>query len=380
MWDEAAFTARDEEFWTSTFPVLSSGKTTKIALVSTPKGARGVFHKVWKESHLDQDHPMFNGFHHIEIPWHHHPDRDEKWKADTISKTSPSQFEQEHNVKFLGSSGSLIPALVLEKMQWANPLNFDPFFQVYEYPQENRRYVAVADCSEGVGQDYAVCTVFDVSVIPYKVVAKYRNNEIGPLLFPYQLMSICENYNNCPLLIESNNDVGGQVSYIMYYELEYPEVILTSNDDKGMSVKVGGARPKPGVKTTSKVKMIGCANLKTMLENGKLLIEDQTMLEELGTFIAKGNSYEADEGCHDDTVMTLVLFSWLMKQDWFVDYTSTNIQDSLHDNNIQRLKDELLPFFPPANHEADKPVMIVNGFICTDGSASGLSFDDWMRS
>lgn len=373
-WDEAAFTARDEEFWTSTFPVLSSGKTTKIILTSTPKGARGVFHKIWRDAQ-DKASEKWNEFTALGVPWSEHPDRDEEWKAATIAKTSPSKFKQEHELAFLGSSGTLVPMSVLERLQWNNPLNDDEHFQIYDFPMPHKKYVAVADCSEGVGQDYSVCTVLDVSQIPYRVVAKYRNNEIGPLLFPYQLVSICERYNECPLLIESNNDVGGQVSYITYYELEYPEVILTSTDDKGMSMRVGGVKSKPGVKTTSKVKMIGCANLKTLLENEKLLIEDQHMIEELGVFVAKGNSYEADENCHDDTVMTLVLFSWLMKQAWFVEHTSTDIQNSLHEGNLDKLRDELLPFY--IVNGVEENLVNTQGYV--DGIATGISFEKWMN-
>lgn len=375
-WDEAAHTARDEEFWTSTLPVISSGESTKVIMTSTPKGARGVFFKTWRDSQ-DKEHPNYNGFHPIEAKWNRHPKRDEAWKATMIAKTSQSQFNQEFEVKFLGSSGTLISTSILELLQWNNPLNSDDHFQIYEYPQENHKYVAIADPSEGVGQDYSVCTVFDTSVIPYKVVAKYRNNEMGPLLFPYQLVSICEKYNTCPLLIESNNDVGGQVAYICYYELEYPEVILTSTDDKGRGMRVGGNKSKPGVKTTSKVKGIGCANLKTMLENGSLILEDQQTIEELGTFIAKGNSYEADEGCHDDCVMTLVLFSWLMKQDWFTEYSETNIQNSLHEGNIDRLRDELLPFYVMDGTDLIQDSIKQYGYV--DGISTGISFDQWMK-
>lgn len=376
-WDEAAFTARDEEFWASTFPVLSSGKTTKIILTSTPKGARGVFYKTWKGAQPDS--PVWNEFTPIAVPWHHHPDRDEAWKESTIAKTSPSQFSQEHDLAFLGSSGTLIPISVIESLQFSNPLNNDQFLKIYDYPQEGHKYVAIADCAEGVGQDYSVCTMIDVTQLPYKVVAKYRNNEISPLLFPYTIMSMCNSYFDCPLLIESNNDVGGQVSYITYYELEYPEVILTSTDDKGLGVKVGGAKSKPGVKTTKKVKMIGCANLKTLLENNMLVIEDSDMIEELGTFIAKGNSYEADENCHDDTVMTLVLFSWLIKQPWFTDLVDQDIQASLYSSNVERMKDELLPFFGGAVEAA--PMDLPPGQMkVTDGVTSGMSMEEWMRS
>ncbi len=360
-WDESAFTARDEEFWASTFPVLSSGKTTKIFLTSTPKGARGVFHRTWKGAY--EEGSKWNDFRPIAVPWHKHPNRDEAWKESTIAKTSPSQFSQEHDLKFLGSSGTLIPNNILELLQFNNPLNNDEYLHIYNYPQKGHKYVAIADPAGGVGEDSSVCTIIDVSVIPYSVSAVYRNNTISPLLFPYQLVSMCETYGQCPLLIESNNDVGGQVAYICYYELEYPEVILTSPDTKGlMGERVGGKTPKPGVKTTKRVKMIGCSNLKTLLENNLLEITNSVMIEELGTFIAKGNSYEADDGCHDDTVMTLVLFAWLMKQPWFIELTETNVQNSLHDSNIRQLEDELLSIY------------------YVNGADSPQSFAEWMKS
>jgi hypothetical protein len=337
-----------------------------------------VFYKIW-EGAKDENSENWNEFHRMGVPWNRHPRRDLAWKISTISKTSPSQFAQEHELAFLGSSGTLIPANVLENMQFHNPINSDEFLSIYEQPVKGRRYVAIADPSEGVGQDFSVCSVFDVTVIPYRVVAKYRSNHISPLLFPYTIVSMAESYNQCPLLIESNNDVGGQVSYITFYELEYPETILTSSDDKGMAVKVGGNKSKPGVKTTKKVKNIGCANLKAILENGKLVITDADMIAELGTFIAKGNSFEADEGSNDDCVMTLVLFSWLIKQPWFEEISSTNIQQSMLDSNIDRIKSELLsivggPNFP----EAEVYVDVHSGVKVTDGLSSGLSLTDWM--
>lgn len=379
-WDEAAFTARDEEFWTSTFPVLSSGETTKIILTSTPKGARGVFYKIW-EGAKDPTSEKWNEFMRLGVPWNKHPNRNEAWKVSTISKTSPSQFSQEHELAFLGSSGTLIPSGVLSGMQFDNPINNDEFLKIYESPVPGRRYVAIADPSEGVGQDFSVCSVIDITTIPYKLVAKYRSNHISPLLFPYTIITMAENYNNCPLLIESNNDVGGQVSYICYYELEYPEVIMTSTDDKGMAARVGGNASKPGVKTTKKVKAIGCANLKAMIENGKLIIPDDDTIQELGTFVAKGNSFEADEGCHDDCVMPLVLFGWLVKSSWFSEMSESDIQASIYESNLAKMKEELLPIWGTHNEPVTEVYQHnLMGIPVHDGTKSGVSLEKWFSA
>lgn len=377
-WDEAAHTARDEEFWTSTFPVLSSGKKTKVILTSTPKGARGVFYKICKGA-TDEDVNKRNGFNFLEVTWDKVAGRDQSWKDATIAKTSPSQFQQEHEVKFLGSSGSLIPTNVLENLFWENPIKEEGELSVYQMPDKKRKYIAVADCAEGLGQDYSICTIFDVTELPYKIAAVYRSNIVSPLLFPYQIVSMCNRYNECPVLIESNNDVGGQVCYIMHYELEYPFVIRTKVDEKGLGLRIGGVGSKPGVKTTKKVKMIGCSNLKTLIENGLIQLSSQILIEELGTFIAVGNSFEADEGCNDDVVMTAVLFSWLVKQPWFKDLTETDVSNGLG-SGIGSINDSVLNFFGPS----DIPDPMVNGrygeMTYVDGIESGISFKEWINS
>lgn len=376
-WDEAAFTARDEEFWTSTFPTLSSGQSTKIILTSTPKGARGVFYKIWRGAN-ETDPEKWNEFKPIAVPWHRVPGRDEAWRDSTIKKTSKSQFEQEHNIKFLGSAGTLISSDCLENLVWHNPIREDQngHLRVYENPIKGHHYIAVADCSEGLGQDFSVCSVFDITAVPYKLVAVYRNNEVSPLLFPYVLNSLCEGYNQAHLLIESNNDVGGQVSYITHYEIEYPNIIRTKTDEKGMGCRIGGVGSKPGVKTTKRVKMIGCANLKTILENGNLEIFEEKAIEELGTFIAVGNSFEADEGCTDDIVMTMVLFSWLIKQPWFEDI-STALKDKMQ-TTIDDIKGEMAGFFQQAN-PIQTPSNIPGVISVVDGIQSGISMEDWFR-
>lgn len=372
--DEAAFIENDIQFYESTYPVVTGGAESRVIMTSTPKGKRGMFYKLYMDS-LEKR----NSYKNLTVTWRHRPDRDQAWKEETIRNTSQSQFDQEFECMFRGSSGTLIPSNVLEQLVFMNPVREDEFMKVFEdcivekEGQKGHKYVAVADPAGGLGQDYSVCTVFDVTVIPYRVVARYRNNTISPLLFPYTIVSMCTQYNNCPLLIEANNDVGGQVSYIVYYELEYENTVLTSPDSKGMGQKVSGSRQNvPGVKTTSKVKGIGCANLKTLLENSKIEINDFETIEELGTFIEKGKSYEADDDCHDDCVMTLVLFSWFVKQEFFKDYTENDIGRNLYEANKELMMENLIPFGFSNNDEEGFVQTNFGSFKVIEGSPNGM--------
>lgn len=340
--DEAAHIANDMTFYESTYPVISAGEKSRVVMTTTPKGARGMFYHIYT-----QGEKGLNDYKTIKSIWSDVPGRGEKWKKSTLSNIGGmAQWLQEFCCEFIGSSGTLIAPEVLQRLQFSDPIN-DPeekHTRIFEAAKENTKYIAIADCAEGVGQDSSVLTILDVQQIPYRVVATYRNNTISPLLFPYTIVSMCTQYGRCPVLVESNNDVGGQVTYILKYELEYEGTLGTTADKKGRELKIGGYGAKPGVKTTSKVKNVGCANLKTLIEMDKLLPVDEKYIEELGTFIEKGNSYEADEDCHDDTVMTLVLFSWLVKQTFFMEYSSSNIVTDLYETVKSVMAQDLLPF------------------------------------
>lgn len=406
--DEAAFIENDLTFYESTYPVITSGKASRVIMTTTPRGARGMFYMLWRESQAGR-----NYYTRLEVIWDQHPKRDEKWKEETIANIGYSRFAQEFACKFQGSSGTLIPTEILERMQWVNPIEEDESFKVYtkynhkvvyesEVDQDGietitrtvvplepgdkpRRYIAIADPAAGLGQDYSVCTVLDVTDYPYKIVAKYRNNNISPLLFPHTILNICMSYGNCPVLVESNNDVGGQVTYILYYDLEYENTILTSNSERAIGgLREGGKgnAALPGVRTTKKVKSIGCSNLKTLLENEYLVIEDQETIEELGTFIAKGASYEADEECHDDTVMPLVLFSWFIKTDLFNEYCGTNIVVDLYTRNVSIAMESILPFGYIEIHQEDVREFTdyIGGHAVNVTENKRMSFEEWMNT
>ena len=379
--DEACFIEKDMEFFASTYPVITSGKDTRIIMTTTPRGARGMFYMLWKDA-LEKK----NTFIPYQADWTSRPERDEKWKEETIANIGYSRFAQEFCNSWQGSTGTLIPMKVLETLQWMNPIQEDEFMLIYNHYDPTRKYITVADPSEGLGQDYSVATVIDVTAYPYKIVAKYRNNNISPLLFPHTIMNICMSYGSCPALVESNNACGGQVTYILYYELEYENMVLTSNSEKAIGgLREGGKSNQalPGVKTSKKVKSIGCSNLKTLMENEYLVIEDRDTIEELGTFIAKGTSYEADDECHDDTIMPLVLFSWFVKSEHFSEYCGNNIGIDLYQRNLDRAMESVMPFGVIHNNYIDDPEKIThnnysngNFFDVTENMSK--SFAQWM--
>lgn len=375
--DEAAFVENDLTFYESTYPVITSGKDSRVIMTTTPRGARGMFYMLWKEAQSGK-----NFYKTCEVIWDRHPKRDEKWREVTIANIGYSRFQQEFQCVFAGSAGTLIPTELLEKMEWRNPISEteDGSFKIYSEYDPTHIYIAIADPGGGLGKDYSVCTVLDVTKYPYRIAAKYRNNQISPLLFPSTIMNIGMNYGTCPALVEGNNEQGGQVTYILYYELEYENMILTSNSEKSIgALREGGKgnQALPGVRTNKRVKAVGCANLKTLIENEYLIIEDQETIEEIGTFVAKGASYEADEECHDDTVMPLIIFSWFVKTDLFSEYCGSNVREDLYEKSMERALDNVMPFgYIAIDRNTEETVSIENGFQVTENLT--MSFEQWM--
>jgi hypothetical protein len=337
--DEFAFVQRNlaDAFFASTYPTISSGKTTKIIIVSTPNGMNHFF-KMWVDATEGRSE-----YAPIEILWNDVPGRDDEWKKQTIANTSEEQFRQEFECEFIGSTSTLIHPMKLRELAWVQP-NKDKFgLEYYEAPDPRRLYICVFDVSEGVGQDYSAISMFDVTEMPYKQVAKYRSREISPLMFPDVIYRFARWYNNAYVLGETNN-IGQQVVNSLYMDLEYENVIATFTKNK--NIKVGGGfsvRSAFGIRTTKSVKKIGCSNLKTIVESNKLLISDFETIEELSTFVEDKETYKAEEGCHDDLAMTLVLFGWLITQPYFKDLTNSDIRRNLSQETMKDVHDDLLP-------------------------------------
>ena len=333
--DEFAFVPKNmaDDFFTSTYPVISSGKTTKVIIVSTPYGLNH-FYKMWVDAIESR-----STYKPIEVHWSMVPGRDAKWKEETIRNTSEEQFRQEFETEFIGSSATLISGTKLRSLAFFNPIHSEEGFDVYEQPIPGHLYICTVDCSEGVEQDYSTINVIDVSQVPYKQVAKYRNNKLPLLFFPTIVFSIASKYNEAYVLIETNN-IGQQVVDILHYDLEYENIYkLEHHHIKGQTISGGFKRSTNfGIKTTKSVKKIGCANLKTLIENDKLIVNDFDTIAELNTFGRVRDSYAAEEGNNDDLVMGLVLFAWLTAQSYFKDSTNIDIRKVLLEEN--RLLDE----------------------------------------
>tara|TARA_R110002096_G_scaffold888_1_gene4968 strand:- start:494 stop:2131 length:1638 start_codon:yes stop_codon:yes gene_type:complete len=340
--DEFAYVPANvaEQFFSSVYPTISSGKTTKVMIVSTPHGMN-MFYKLWTDAENER-----NTYVPVEVHWSEIPGRDEAWKEETIKNTSQSQFNTEFECEFLGSINTLILPQKLKTMAYRNPLQSNAGLDLYEKPQEGHTYVLTADVSRGTKNDYSAFLVFDVSQMPYKIVAKYRDNEIKPLLFPAKIYDIARAYNQAFVLIEVN-DIGEQVANTMQFDLEYDNLIMASMRGRAGQVLGGGfsgGRAQLGVRTTKAVKRIGCSNLKQMIEDDKLIIEDLDIISELSTFIIKGSSFEADDGCTDDLVACLFIFAWTCDQTYFKELTDMDIRHTMMREQQDALEQDMAPF------------------------------------
>ena len=342
--DEFAFVPNNiaEDFFNSVYPTISSGKSTKVVVVSTPKGMN-MFYKMWKNAEKDK-----NSYVPIEVHWNEIPGRDQKFKEETIRNTSERQWMQEFECTFLGSEDTLISSAKLATMVFDDPVKSSTEgLDIFEEPKKDRLYIMCIDTCRAQGADYHAFTVVDVTEMPYRVVAKFRNNEMPVLVYPTIIQKIGNYYNEAHILVEIN-DVGSEVADILYQEMEYENVLLVSNrGKKGQKVDGGfgeSGKVQYGVRTSYQIKKLGCSILKEMIEQDKLLIPDLDIISEFSTFISKGVSYEASEGYHDDLVDTLVLFSWLTTQSYFREIIDIDTRKRLYEKRIHDLEQSLSPF------------------------------------
>ena len=338
--DEFAFVGMNlaEEFFASVYPTISSGTTSKIIIVSTPNGLNH-FYKMWTDA---MEHR--SNYIPIEVHWRDVPGRDDKWREETIKNTSEDQFRQEFECEFIGSVNTLIAPTKLRSLAFTEFKKEEWGLDYLEQPQKNHAYVISADVSHGVGLDYSAFSVFDVTQIPYRQVAKYRNAEISPMLLPEVIHRYARWYNDAFVLVE-NNDIGGTVAETLHNELEYDNMLSTVMKGRaGQQISGGfGGGTNLGVRMSKQVKRIGCQTLKDMIESEKLLVQDFETIQELSTFVARRQSYEAEEGAHDDVVMTMVAFAWLTRQPFFRELTDTDIRARLAEEKYHAMLDDLTP-------------------------------------
>ena len=339
--DEVAFIEGYDEFFASVYPTISSGESTKLLMTSTPNG----LNHFWKTCKGAKEGT--NGYEYEEVMWYDVPGRDEKWRKETIEALDHDEekFNQEYCCQFLGSSGTLISGQALKTLLPDTPIAQGEGFLQYERPEKDRHYAIVADVARGKGLDYSTFNVFDITEMPYRQAAVFRDNLIGPIDFASVLYRIGKTYNEAGVLIEIN-DIGGQVADVLLLDYDYENLLYTQNSGRSGKVLSGGfgKNVDNGVRTTKTVKATGCSMLKMLVEQQQLLIRDFETIQEISRFSRKGNSYEAESGFHDDLVMNLVLFSWMTEQPYFKDMTDINTLIKLREKTEEQIESEMLPF------------------------------------
>ena len=333
--DEMAFIQNDVEFYTSTYPVITSGQDTKIVITSTPKGLN-LFHKIWSDAVQGK-----NNFVYKKYIWSDHPERNEKWKQETIGNTSLKQFSQEHLCVFEGSSDTLISGTKLQQLTMIEPIveTDQSRFRIFELPIKERSYVATVDVAEGIGQDYSVISIIDVTKSPYNLVAVWRDSTVPPVFFTAVLYKTLLYYNEAYCVVESNS-IGKIVADSLYYDYDYDNVMFSKMKDHE-NIIVSDS-PIIGLRQNKKTKSVGCAMLKTLIESDVLIVHDEYTIQELSTFSKKGSSWQAESGKTDDIVMTLVLFGWLVSQPFFSDLNDSNIRDILIKRYLEDSENEMI--------------------------------------
>jgi hypothetical protein len=348
--DEFAHVDQQVDFWESTYPVVSSGDNSKVLITSTPNGM-DLFYKIYTNAEEGR-----NNFYPIKVNWWEHPKRDEKWREVTLSNIGPEQFQQEYENEFLGSSGTLITGSKLKELVFKTPIQEGHGLTMYEEPKKDRTYICVADVSRGKGLDYSAFHIIDSTEMPYKQVCTFRDNMINPMEYAEVIFRTTKSYNDALILVEIN-DIGEQVSDVLHNDFEVEGILFTESAGRsGKRISGGfGKNVDKGIRTTKSVKAIGCNMLKMLVEQNQLIINDFNTIQELSTFSRKGNSYEAESGCHDDLVMGLVLYGWLADQPFFKDLTDINTLAALRERSEEDMISDLTPFgfYDDGNNEEE---------------------------
>ena len=340
--DEFAFIPANisEQFFSSVYPTISSGKKSKVMIVSTPHGMN-MYYKIWNDAiHKRNDYVP------IEVHWSEVPGRDEKWKDETIRNTSEAQFATEFECEFVGSVDTLINPSKLRNLSHNTPLVSNEGLDMYERAEKGKDYVMTVDVARGTVRDYSAFTVFDVTQMPYRMVAKFRDNEIKPILFPHTIEKVARAYNNAHICVEVN-DLGHQIADALQFELEYTNLLMCMMKGRAGQILGGGFSKRGaqlGVRMTKQVKRIGCTNLKTLVEGDKLIINDFNMIEELSTFVRRGQSWQAEEGSNDDLAMCLVIFAWISNQRYFKELTDQDVRARMYEEQQNAIEQDMAPF------------------------------------
>ena len=340
--DEFAFIPNHiaDQFFASVYPTISSGQNTKVIIVSTPRGMNH-FYRLWHDAERGK-----NEYKPTDVHWSEVPGRDEVWREQTIANTSEQQFKVEFECEFLGSVDTLIAPSKLRNLVYEEPKERSAGLDIYEDPVKDHDYLITVDVARGVEKDYSAFVLVDITTFPHKIVGKYRNNQIKPMLFPSVIYEVATKYNKAFILCEVN-DIGDQVASIIHYDLEYDNLLMASMRGRaGQVIGQGfsGKKTQMGVKMSKTVKKVGSLNLKTLIEADKILFKDYEIISELTTFIQKNNSFEAEEGANDDLAMCLVIYAWLVQNDYFKELTDQDVRKRLYEEQKNQIEQDMAPF------------------------------------
>ena len=361
--DEFAFVENDAQFYTSTYPVVSSGNDTKVIITSTANGIGNVYHKIWEGASTNT-----NEYKPFRVDWWDVPGRDEAWKLSTIANTSELQFDQEFGNNFHGRGNTLLDANDLLTLKAVEPIKWSENILIYEYAKPEHNYIMTVDVAKGRGQDYSTFNIIDTSVQPFKQVCVFRDNNISPMLLPDIVYKYANVYNKAYVIVESN-DQGAVVCNGLYYDLEYENMFVESQ------VKANSI----GATMTRRVKRIGCSSLKDLVSQKKLNVLDGETISEMCTFVSKGSSYEASGNNHDDLVMNLVLFAWFTSTDIFQGITDIDMKNLLYREQLLAIQEDMLPFgiIDDANYDIEKGVRDGEGNVWYEQPAD--PFDRYLQ-
>ncbi len=363
MLDEFAFVPTNvaDEFFSSVYPTISSGKSTKVIIVSTPNGMNH-FYKLWNDAENGR-----NSYRHTEAHWSEVPGRDAAWQAETIANTSEQQFQQEFECDFIGSAGTLIAGHKLKSLSYNDPLTSSGGLDIYEEPIQGHEYLMTVDVSRGMKLDYSAFILIDITSYPHRLIGKYRSNTIKPMLFPDIIVNVAQKYNKAWILAEVN-DIGDQVASLIYYDMEYENLLMTAMRGRNGQVLghgFSGGKTQLGLKMAKAPKRIGCSNLKQMVEADKLIFNDFTIINELTTFVEKRDSFSAEDGCNDDLVMCMVIYAWAVAQDYFKEMTDQSVREELYEKDKDQLEEDMSPFGFVVGSADDEVIVDNNGQLWT---------------
>jgi hypothetical protein len=309
--DEFAFLRAGlaEEFWTSNFPSISSGKKTRVIITSTPNGMN-LFYNLW-EGAVDENtasfHDLMSKFVKSTVKWNEVPGRDIQWGIDEMARIGEQRFRQEYECEFVGSAVTLIDYKMLQKLKATPPLPMACVpngyqMRMFQKPLPLQKlevngwvYIAAIDTGYGIRKDYHVLHILLAkSNIELEEVFVMSSNEVTIEDFCARSYIVLCGYHQPALTIEYNGP-GSRTYSIMFNDLQYEHLVNYDNKLRGMWATDG-------------IKQSAVMLLKLYVERYYVKLKDEATIQELMSFTTttpNGRKWGATDGNHDDNVTSL---------------------------------------------------------------------------